>query len=51
MIADSNSTFANSDTDGKVCCYSSASNANAYVKNRLGLQTWISIAAHRYAGN
>ncbi len=51
MIADSNGTFANSDTDGKVCVYSSAGNANCYVKNRLGLTSYFSIAAHRYTGN
>ena len=51
MLADSNSTFANSDTDGKVCVYSSATNSNAYVKNRLGLQTWVSIVANRFTGN
>ena len=51
MLADSNGTFANSDTDGKVCVYSSSSNPNGYVKNRLGLQTYISIVANRFTGN
>jgi hypothetical protein len=50
LMADSNSTFANSDTDGKICCYSFANNAHVYIKNRLGLTTWITLNILRFSG-
>jgi len=51
LIADSQGTFAASDTDGKICCYSSTSNVALYVKNRIGISTLITIAVQRFAGN
>ena len=51
ILSDIGSDFANADTDGKMCFYGGSNNANAYVKNRLGLTNYVSISVLAMAGN
>ena len=51
ILSDIGSDFANADTDGKMCFYGGSGNANAFVKNRLGLTNYVSISVLAMAGN
>ena len=50
-LADADSMFANSDTDGKMCCYKTGwGSSNFYVKNRTGGTALVSISVIRFQG-
>jgi hypothetical protein len=43
IISNLDNRFANSDTDGKMCVYSSRPSSNVYIKNRMGSTKNVSI--------
>ena len=50
VLADHRGLFANSDTDGKVCCYISGYNQNVILKNRSGTSRYFSVSIIGFSG-